>query len=62
MHRGYHLLAVPSWERKIRILAVWLPALLFGRDIVSLEAVQNPRDAFITGGTPAVTPGRHPVS
>jgi len=55
MHRGYHLLAVPSWERKIRILATWLPALFFGRDIVSLEAVQNPRNAFVTGGTPAST-------
>jgi NADH dehydrogenase len=50
MHRGYHLLAVPSWERKIRILAVWLPALFYGRDIVSLEAVQRPRDAFVSGG------------
>ncbi|MET0967215.1 MAG: NAD(P)/FAD-dependent oxidoreductase [Nakamurella sp.] len=55
MHRGYHLLAVPSWERKIRILATWLPALFFGRDIVSLEAVQNPRNAFVTGGTPVKT-------
>lgn len=58
MHRGYHLLAVPSWERKIRILAVWLPALFFGRDIVSLEALQNPRDAFVTGGAPLVSPLR----
>ena len=50
MHRGYHVLAVPSWERKIRVLGVWLPALLFGRDIVSLAATQRPRDAFVTGG------------
>jgi NADH dehydrogenase FAD-containing subunit len=38
MHRGYHVLAVPSWERKIRVLAVWLTAAVFGRDIVSLTA------------------------
>jgi NADH:ubiquinone reductase (H+-translocating) len=38
MHRGYHVLAVPSWERKIRVLAVWLTAAVSSRDIVSLTA------------------------
>ena len=57
MHRGYHLLAVPTWERKIRVLAIWLTAVLFGRDIVSLASVQHPRAAFITGGEPASPPG-----
>ena len=52
MHRGYHVLAVPTWERKVRVLATWLPALLFGRDIVSLQSVQHPRDAFVSGGDP----------
>ncbi|MET7687779.1 NAD(P)/FAD-dependent oxidoreductase [Streptomyces sp. NPDC005483] len=52
MHRGYHVLAVPSWERKIRVLAVWLTAALTGRDLVSLASVQRPRDAFVTGGQP----------
>ncbi|MDX2546258.1 NAD(P)/FAD-dependent oxidoreductase [Streptomyces sp. WI04-05B] len=49
MHRGYHVLAVPSWERKIRVLAVWLTAALTGRDLVSLASVQYPRDAFVAG-------------
>ena len=49
MHRGYHVLAIPSWERKIRVLAVWLTADVFGRDIVSLMSVQHPRDAFVAG-------------
>ena len=53
MHRGYHVLAVPSWERKVRVLAVWLTAALFGRDILSLASVQSPRDAFVAGGEPA---------
>ncbi|GHF42077.1 NADH dehydrogenase [Amycolatopsis bartoniae] len=53
MHRGYHVLAVPSWERKIRVLAVWLTAAVAGRDILSLASVQHPRDAFVTGGEPA---------
>jgi NADH:ubiquinone reductase (H+-translocating) len=47
MHRGYHVLAVPTWERKIRVLAVWCTAALFGRDIVSLVSVQHPREAFL---------------
>ncbi|WP_158548201.1 NAD(P)/FAD-dependent oxidoreductase [Desertihabitans brevis] len=36
MHRGYHVLAVPSVERKIRVLLGWLAAGAGGRDIVSL--------------------------
>jgi NADH dehydrogenase len=52
MHRGYHVLAVPTWERKIRILAVWLAAAVFGRDIVSLASVQHPREAFVRGDVP----------
>ncbi|MFG2793190.1 NAD(P)/FAD-dependent oxidoreductase [Streptomyces sp. NPDC048419] len=54
MHCGYHVLAVPSWERKVRVLAVWLTAALFGRDLVSLASVQHPRDAFVANGNPRV--------
>ncbi len=56
MHRGYHVLAVPTWERKVRVLAIWLTAALFGRDIVPLASVQRPREAFITGDEPAAPP------
>jgi NADH dehydrogenase len=52
MHRGYHVLAVPTWERKARVCAVWATAALYGRDIVSLTAVQHPREAFVSSGTP----------
>lgn len=52
MHRGYHVLAVPTWERKVRVLAVWVTAVFSGRDIVSLASVQHPRDAFVSGGVP----------
>jgi NADH dehydrogenase len=54
MHRGYHVLVVPSWERKVRVLAVWITAFLFGRDIVSLEDVAHPRRAFVEDGFEAV--------
>ncbi|MFE5334441.1 NAD(P)/FAD-dependent oxidoreductase [Isoptericola sp. NPDC056573] len=52
MHRGYHLLAIPTWERKARVLAVWLTAAAFGRDVVSLASVQTPRAAFAAATTP----------
>ncbi|MET9111413.1 NAD(P)/FAD-dependent oxidoreductase [Streptomyces zhihengii] len=52
MHRGYHVLAVPTWERKMRVLAIWCTAALYGRDIVSLLSVQHPREAFTSRGRP----------
>ncbi|MEV4198525.1 NAD(P)/FAD-dependent oxidoreductase [Micromonospora globbae] len=57
MHRGYHVLAVPTWERKLRVLLVWLSAALFGRDIVSLQSVQQPRAAFTAAGAPRPATG-----
>ena len=45
-HRGYHGLAMPSWERKWRVIWGWWNNFWLGRDIVSLEAVQTPRKAF----------------
>ena len=48
MHRGYHVLAVPTWDRKMRVLAIWLVSFFYSRDIVSLASVQSPRDAFQT--------------
>lgn len=48
MHRGYHGLAIPTWERKIRVIGVWILNIFLGRDIVSLEAREHPRVAFET--------------
>jgi NADH dehydrogenase len=48
MHRGYHVLAVPTWDRKMRVLSIWLVSFFYSRDIVSLASVQSPRDAFQT--------------
>lgn len=45
-HRGYHGLAMPSWERKFRVFWGWWNNFWLGRDIVSLSAVQRPRAAF----------------
>ena len=48
MHRGYHGLAVPTWERKIRVFSGWALNFFLRRDIVSLEARETPRVAFET--------------
>ena len=45
-HRGYHGLAMPSWERKWRVLWGWWNNLWLGRDMVNLSTVQNPRYVF----------------
>ncbi|HWU46690.1 MAG TPA: NAD(P)/FAD-dependent oxidoreductase [Humibacter sp.] len=45
-HRGYHGLAMPSWERKWRVIGDWVLDFLLGRDNVSMAATQAPRRAF----------------
>lgn len=48
MHRGYHGLAMPMWERKIRVFSGWLWNFLLGRDIVAILGLKEPRLAFET--------------
>ncbi|MEY4450630.1 MAG: hypothetical protein RLZZ304_1005, partial [Actinomycetota bacterium] len=36
MHRGYHGLAMPMWERKIRVFAGWVWNFVLRRDIVGI--------------------------
>ncbi|QJU54000.1 FAD-dependent oxidoreductase [Herbiconiux sp. KACC 21604] len=45
-HRGYHGLAMPSWERKLRVIWGWVNNFFLGRDNVSLQAREHPRRAF----------------
>ena len=46
MHRGYHGLAMPMWERKIRVFGEWIINFLTRRDLVGIPARDNPRAAF----------------
>ncbi|MDT4997461.1 MAG: hypothetical protein QOD45_1529, partial [Pseudonocardiales bacterium] len=46
MHRTYHVSRMPTFNRKVRVLADWTGALLFRREIVSLGQVQTPRSEF----------------
>ena len=47
-HRGYHGLAMPTWERKIRVVSGWFWNIFLGRDLSSVEAMRNPRLFFET--------------
>jgi NADH dehydrogenase len=46
MHRGYHGLAIPTWERKARVFTNWLVHLFWGRDFSSISRMQRPREFF----------------
>ncbi|MGW7331100.1 NAD(P)/FAD-dependent oxidoreductase [Streptomyces sp. NPDC054840] len=58
MHRAYHLSRVPSFNRKMRVLAEWTLAGLFKREIVSLGSLEHPRAEFelAAGGGPKPPP------
>ncbi|SED14828.1 NADH dehydrogenase [Nocardioides exalbidus] len=61
MHRGYHVLAVPTWERKVRVMFDWFSAFVGRRDVVSMLNNRNPREAFVTGGDVVHPYGLHEV-
>ena len=50
-HRGYHGLAMPTWERKIRVISGWIWNAILGRDLVTIEATKTPRLFFETWAT-----------
>jgi NADH dehydrogenase len=47
-HRGYHGLAMPTWERKFRVVGGWWNNFWLGRDIASTIAAEEPRRVFET--------------
>jgi NADH dehydrogenase len=46
MHRTYHVSRVPTFNRKVRVVADWTLALFFRREVVSLGSLQHPREEF----------------
>ncbi len=46
MHRTYHMSRMPTFNKKVRVVLDWTLALFFRRDIVSLGALQRPREDF----------------
>src|SRR5262245_33181961 len=47
LHRTYHLYAMPTLTRKVKIAADWTVALLFPRDLAQLGSCENRREAFV---------------
>jgi NADH:ubiquinone reductase (H+-translocating) len=47
MHRTYHLSRMPTFNRKVRILADWTTALLFRREVVALGQINDPKADFV---------------
>ncbi|WP_298182127.1 NAD(P)/FAD-dependent oxidoreductase [Saccharomonospora sp.] len=45
-HRAYHVKAMPTFNRKVRILLDWALSGLFRREIVSLGQINNPKEEF----------------
>ena len=46
LHRSYHLLAMPTWARRVKIAMDWTVALLFPRDLAQLGSLGRPREPF----------------
>jgi NADH dehydrogenase len=55
-HRAYHGMAVPTWNRKIRVFADWTLGMFLKREVVSLGAMERPREEFYEAAAP-VTAG-----
>ena len=54
MHRTYHVSRMPTFNRKVRVVADWTLALFFHREIVSLGDFDNPRRDFEAAASPPV--------
>ena len=59
MHRGYHLLAVPTLDRKFRVLLDWVGQTTFRRDLVAIGRLSRPREEFVLA---AAKPPQRPAS
>ena len=45
-HRGYHVCAMPTINRKVRIMMDWFAAVVFRRDLASFGSAARPGAAF----------------
>lgn len=64
MHRAYHVSRVPTLNRKVRVIADWLLASVFRREVISLGQLQDPRREFVAAantGAPGKLPPPQPA-
>src|SRR5690606_12976977 len=53
-HRSYHLLAVPTFNRKMRVLADWTLGFFLRRDFATIPEMSQPRQALTEAARPQV--------
>jgi NADH dehydrogenase len=46
MHRTYHMTRIPSFNRKVRVVADWTLAFVLRREVISLGQLHTPRQEF----------------
>ncbi len=46
MHRTYHVSRIPSFNRKVRVVADWTLALFLKREVVALGSLHDPKESF----------------
>ena len=56
-HRSYHLLAVPTFNRKLRVLSDWTLGFFLRRDFASIPEMSQPRQAFTEAARPQIEDG-----
>ncbi|TDC60335.1 NAD(P)/FAD-dependent oxidoreductase [Actinomadura sp. GC306] len=61
MHRTYHGAKVPTFNRKLRVVADWTLALFLKRETVSLATVEQPRADFQLAALDDVRPATRPA-
>ncbi len=47
LHRTYHMSRIPSFNRKLRVVADWSLGLFLRREAVSLGQLHQPRESFV---------------
>jgi len=53
LHRSYHVAAMPTFNRKVKIAAGWTGSLLLRREVVALGSLHDPRAEFRSASVPA---------
>jgi NADH dehydrogenase len=56
MHRTYHVSRMPTFNRKVRVVADWTLGLFFPREVVALGQLQQPRRDFEQVAQPEPAP------
>ena len=46
VHRGYHLLALPSMRNRLRVLSGWILEPIAGVELTSMKAIRHPKRPF----------------